>query len=611
MALPRFPRYRAAVIQYEPTLGAKDRNVTDLLAMAEEAASQGAKLIIMPEMGTAGYCWYGREEIAPLVEPIPGPTTDKFGEVSARHECYILVALPEVDPGTGDYFNSIAFMGPDGFIGKYRKTHPFISEPKWATDGNLPMPVWSTDIGNIGALICMDSSFVETTRVLALEGADVVCAVYNVPFSGAPRPPSAGWQSRAFENGVYFLASDRWGQERGVQFAGGSAIVDPDGTVQSSLDVGDGIVYGEVDVRRAREKDWSEGGNRIRDRRPEEYDAIRLSTYTYSPLRFHGLYNYRPLPAGQRSKVAIAQMDVRPGDVSINLRKMEEMLSWPRAAGADIVVFPELATTGAVFGGRARASDVAEPVPGPTTKHLISLAMENNKHLVVGVCEREGDSFYNTAVLVGPNGLVGKYRKLHLNAMDRTWAVPGNLGLPTFDVPAGRVGLLVGYDSLLPEPARCLTLGGADLICVIGALNGPRALEAGAIRNPQHPDEPQGYWPAHWYLWRTRAGENNCYLAFANQCGETEGILHMGGSGVFAPSGQNGFPPPEVMARNSDEVVLSLEMDTTNLDSVYCTNPVRAKDIIRMRRPQWYGTVVAPEPPVLGLLLTAEEARAR
>src|SRR5215472_4016293 len=93
---PTYTRYRVAAIQYEPTLGQKEKNVIDLLNLVEEAARHNACLIVLPEMATTGYCWESREEISPLVEPIPGPTTDRFQQLAIRYDCYITVSLAEV-----------------------------------------------------------------------------------------------------------------------------------------------------------------------------------------------------------------------------------------------------------------------------------------------------------------------------------------------------------------------------------------------------------------------------------------------------------------------------------------------------------------------------------
>src|SRR5579863_9279974 len=124
-SIPSLARYRVAAIQYEPILGEKERNVTDLLRLVEEAAQHEARLIVVPEMATTGYCWKSRAEIAPHVESIPGPTTERFQELATRYGCYIAVSLPEVDPATGVYYNSMALVGPEALIGVYRKIHSY------------------------------------------------------------------------------------------------------------------------------------------------------------------------------------------------------------------------------------------------------------------------------------------------------------------------------------------------------------------------------------------------------------------------------------------------------------------------------------------------------
>src|SRR5256885_14840863 len=116
-SIPLFNRYRVAAIQYEPTLGEKEKNVTDLLRLVEEAAQHEARLIVLPEMATTGYCWESRSEVAPFVEAIPGPTTERFQQIAAHHGCFIALSLPEVDPATDVYYNSMALVGPEGVIG--------------------------------------------------------------------------------------------------------------------------------------------------------------------------------------------------------------------------------------------------------------------------------------------------------------------------------------------------------------------------------------------------------------------------------------------------------------------------------------------------------------
>src|SRR2546430_9742651 len=129
-SIPSFNQYRVAAIQYEPTLGEKEKNVTALLRLVEEAAQHDARLIALPEMATTGYCWESRTEIAPYVEPIPGPTTDRFQQFAAQYDCYITIGLAEVDPTTDVYSNSLALIGPYGLIGPFRKMTSSIAEPR-------------------------------------------------------------------------------------------------------------------------------------------------------------------------------------------------------------------------------------------------------------------------------------------------------------------------------------------------------------------------------------------------------------------------------------------------------------------------------------------------
>ena len=561
--------YRVAAVQFEPTLFDKRRNIEQLVALTEEAAASGARLIVHPEMATTGYCWASRTEIAPHVEPIPGPATELFGDVAARNKCYIVVGMPEIAQGTGIYYNSAALIGPDGLIGIYRKTHSYLSEPKWAKDGDLGIPVFDTGLGRIAITICMDSAYPESARVPALDGADVICFPTNWLSETCPSP---SWMARALENGVYFLAANRYGVERGVQFSGGSCVIDPDGTIQSCQDSGDGIIYGTVDLATAHDKHWNKLGSedKFADRRPDAYGAITLSTYRWRDQDFHGLYGLNPLPAGLKSRVGVFQFAPSPGSFHWNL-EMISKVSEGHLQG-EITVFPELSVTGPI----ESESDarIAGALQSEILQNLAAVATKYQNYLVVGFVELDGDRLFNAAALVGPDGVVGTYRKLHLTETDLVWATPGE-DLKTFNIPAGRVGILIGYDAFFPESATCLALEGADLIACPSLVSGPAVL-------PLYEDK------AHFHLWRERARETNTMIAFANGAAP-----HMGFSGVFAVAEEAETNPGLIVLGNGIGGV-SLELDTTNLDTRYKTNLVRAKDYLAMRMPIWYDAIQRP-----------------
>ncbi|MDU3131854.1 MAG: nitrilase-related carbon-nitrogen hydrolase, partial [Bradyrhizobium sp.] len=356
-------QYKVATVQFEPTLAEKERNIESLLALCEQAASSGAKLIVTPEMGTTGYCWYDRAEVAPFVEKVPGATTHRFEALAKRHGCYVVIGMPEVDDDD-IYYNSAVLIGPDGVIGRHRKTHPYISEPKWAAAGDLHNQVFETPIGRIALLICMDIHFVETARLMALGGADIICHVSNWL---AERTPAPYWISRAFENSCYVVESNRWGLERTVQFSGGSCVIAPDGTLAAVIDKGDGVAFAEVDLAAARARRVL-GEPVFAQRRPELYPELLTNTYSWNPRDFFGLYGHQPWPAGKRSRISVAQF-APTSDGAANLARIADLAAAAKADAAELVVFPELAATGLTDPAAA-----AEPIPGRITAQLAEIA---------------------------------------------------------------------------------------------------------------------------------------------------------------------------------------------------------------------------------------------
>ncbi|GAB4071890.1 amidohydrolase [Ancylobacter sonchi] len=563
---------KVATVQFEPTMFEKERNIARLLDLVGEAAQAGAKLIVTPEMGTTGYCWFDRDEVAPFVEPVPGATTERFAAVARQHGCYIVVGMPEVDAQTNLYYNAAVLIGPQGVVGTHRKTHPYISEPKWSAPGDLGHQVFDTPIGRIAMLVCMDIHFVETARLAGLGGADIICHISNWL---AERTPAPYWITRAVENSCYLIEANRWGLERTVQFSGGSCVIGPDGAIEAVIDSGDGVAYAELDLERARERRML-GEKVFEQRRPELYMELPTHTHSWNPLDFFKLYGHRPLPPGRRSRVAVAQF-APTGDVGANLARIDELAGQAaREQGAELVVFPERAVTGL-------DAPAAERLDGPAVARLVAIAARHGLHLVAGLAEEADGALYNSAVLVGPQGVIGSYRKTHLDASDHNWATPGE-EWGVFDTAFGRVGLLIGHDAAFPEAGRVLALRGCDLVACPAALRGSLTAPHAGSKVAQNYPIPTGADPHHWHLMRARAGENNVHLAFANVLDTAAG--YHGKSGVFGPDTFE-FPRREVILGEGEGVVAT-DVDTSNLDTPYPTNVVRRKDLVAMRQPHHY-----------------------
>lgn len=206
--------------------------------------------------------------------------------------------------------------------------------------------------------------------------------------------------------------------------------------------------------------------------------------------------------------------------------------------GADIVVLPELAVPGYALDA-VRLRELAEPVPGPTVEAWAGLG-----GLVVGgLCERDGGALYNSAVAVGPGGVVLHYRKLHLFGTEKHVFTPGDLGLPIADTPVGRLGLCVCYDLRFVEVVRALALRGAELIAVPTAWVGGFDAADGRCRQAEGA--------------LLQANLSQVFLACASQAGASDQFRFLGNSLLADPYGDPVAPPLDPDA----EAVVVLDAD--------------------------------------------------
>lgn len=217
----------------------------------------------------------------------------------------------------------------------------------------------------------------------------------------------------------------------------------------------------------------------------------------------------------------LAQTGPRLAKKAENLKTIETQASSARRKNIDLLIFPELHLTGYTM--QDEVFDLAEPVPGPSEKRVEKIAKEHGVHIVFGMPEESEVKgvIHNTAVLVGPKGLVGRYRKIHLPTHsvfeERRYYRPGQEA-PVFDTPLGKIGLTICYDLYFPELTRLQSLAGAELIVCISASPGLRRrfFEGFCL---------------------SRAMENAVYLAYVNRVGIEDGNQFWGGSRVVAPGG--------------------------------------------------------------------------
>jgi predicted amidohydrolase len=165
--------------------------------------------------------------------------------------------------------------------------------------------------------------------------------------------------------------------------------------------------------------------------------------------------------------VAVLQFEPQFGLVERNVAASVAMLERAAEAGATLAVLPELCDTGYVFETRDEAFGLASATAdSPSIRAWSTVARDRGLHVVAGFCERAGDALYNSAAVIGPEGLLGVYRKNHLWGAEALFFERGDLGFPVFRTRIGRVAALICYDGWFPEAWRLCAVQGADIVCV-------------------------------------------------------------------------------------------------------------------------------------------------
>ena len=273
---------RVAVVQTNPRLADKDRNLEAIEERISQAAEGGAQLAIFPECAVSGYLFDSLDEALEVAEPIPGPASGRIVEAAARQGIYAIVGMLERQGQR--CFNSAVLAGPGGLEAVYRKTHTlFLGVDRFTTPGDIPFRVHDLPFGRIGILICYDLRFPEPARLLALQGAQLIALPTNWPESSAIQPDVFS-RARAAENRVFVLAADRVGEERGARFLGRSQIVAPSGAVlaEASTDKTEMIIQDldpeEANIKNVVVRAGVHEMDCFADRRPELYAALAHDT---------------------------------------------------------------------------------------------------------------------------------------------------------------------------------------------------------------------------------------------------------------------------------------------------------------------------------------------
>lgn len=563
--------FKVAAIEFNPEFMELDKNIVAATAMAEEAAKNGARLIVMPEAAVSGYIYRDLEQFLPYMDTVPGKTTDSLLTVTKKYNCYIAIGIAEIDRDTGLTYNTGALVGPNGLVGKYRKNGLNPSDVLWFVPGNTGYPVFETELGRITMIICYDDTYWEPARVAALKGCDMIAYICSsdrlLPQLGAEAAGKhstiAAVQHQSAWSGLAMVAADRNNAETNpttgitVTYGGSASIWQADGERIAHAPSTDYtktmtnkpmIIYGTIDPARFD----NEQKRTLEHRRPELYKELAF---------------YRAPTDGAATKkscevmTAAVQYRLDVNDFDGNLNRCDTLIKKMQdgTTAFNLVVLPAFSFSGPV--SKDNVQSIAEKALGKSTQAASDFAVRLKTHLVASFIEKEGERYFHTAVLLAPDGKVlGHYRQTHLDPAQAAFLSAGD-DLPVFDTSIGKIGMLLNDDFRFPEASGMLSVRRADIIAApvnwSGQYGGRLQDAAGLFDHP--------YAANTMVFWYAAAKTSQAYTVVANAIGS--GCL--GSSGVFTINPIDSLEIPVVGSTDNEEVV---SLKFTTLGNAYWMN---------------------------------------
>jgi predicted amidohydrolase len=276
---------RIAAHQLAPTIANLPANEEMSVAAVRDSVTDGAQLIVMPELTLSGYMLASAEEVRSVAITADHPVFAAWADAVSDTDAVVVGGFAELDDGL--VYNSVAVVDGTGVLEVYRKTHLWDKEKLIFTPGSVAPPVIETSLGRLGVIICYDLEFPEMTRSLALRGADLIVVPTNWPLETPPegeRPPEVTIaMAAAHTNHVGIVCCDRSGTERGQKWNQGTCVINEQGWVITATSEKNGTATADLDIRLSRDKTISDLCDAFEDRRPELYGAIG------APREVHGI----------------------------------------------------------------------------------------------------------------------------------------------------------------------------------------------------------------------------------------------------------------------------------------------------------------------------------
>ncbi|ABP34838.1 carbon-nitrogen hydrolase family protein [Polynucleobacter asymbioticus] len=523
-------------------------NIPKMADISADAAKNGAKLIVFPEMASTGFLYMTLEQAGPNVDTFPGKATAAFGQVAQKYNTYIAWGYIELDPKTGVAYNSAAIVGPNGFSGNYRKHQLAVGDDNlFRAPGNIGFPVFNTPIGKIALLVCYDDSQLQSLLLPALRNADIIAYPTASLYSpGADNHTTIGSMATLPGwIGINVVAADSSGVDtvggKDLIGPGGSSVWDAQGNVLVSASVTNftdpqqpKVVYATINTSKPNpQRDFW-----LKNRRPELYADYNF----YRPTHDGNVNNI----SAQVSAVLV-QYEPKTGAVEENSKVVERLINEKiLGQGINLAVLPFNSFIGNEKITKENVSKFAEPLNGKSYNIASSLAKKFQVNLLFSMPEITDGKYYETAILFDYTGKqIGLYRKSHLNDIEKTWATAGN-ELPVFNSSIGRIAVVLNDEVRIPEVTDMYMLKRANLLLVPVAYN--QKEYGGDVKIPKGliaEESNKGM-----FIWFSMAQHSQAFTLVANYVNGAHGDI--GQSALYSLVPEEGFYPPNIAPKDKE-----------------------------------------------------------
>lgn len=439
-----------------------------------KAKEQGADLVVLPENSNRDRDFFVdgkpcKDKAFACCEALDGDFVRGLQAASKALGIWTCAGVDLKGAASPIVYIGQVLINPSGeIVGVHKKHILWDYEYTLFEPGSEPYQVFDTELGRLAMLVCADGIVPECPRVLGLMGAQVFLNSLN---SRGPDEMRVHIPLRSIENHVWHVASNTVGNPKteGLlwPWTGGSSIIDPTGKrLATASEEEDGLVVAEIRPAEADVKRTTWTADLYGCRRPELYEVMTRPVHGDGAAPVAAMYGPAPekLPFEGPETVTVAMMQLS----HVHTRKCTEwmtkrQINYAKRRGATLGVLPELwcFRRGEVQADAAEAAAYSAQV----LELMLAAAAEDQLYVCFSLVEAAEDRLYHTAYLVGPEGVVGKYRKAHLSDAERHWATPGDTLCPVFSLPAlGRVAMMIGTELWIPEVGRCLGLEGVELV---------------------------------------------------------------------------------------------------------------------------------------------------